>query len=141
MTLMYNKNFDKLIGTWATSGVVVDGGEYDGTEINGTDTYTWLGDSFVVHTADVLFGDVKQQTVEMFQLTDDGFVMTAYNSDGSVEKMKGRFDNEGVYRAGDDTIRTTLRIAADGTQMSAIWETNQNGDWTEWMTMSFKKLK
>lgn len=136
---MNNENLNKLIGTWNTNGVVIDGSEQDGTEIKGTDKYEWLGDNFILHEATVTFGDTKQRTIEIFQLTDDGVDMTAYNSDGSVEKMKGYFDDEGMLRAGDNTIRTTLRIDSSGSKMSALWEINQSGSWIEWMTMSFTK--
>lgn len=136
---MNNENLNKLIGTWNTYGVVIDGGEYDGTEIKGTDKYEWLAESLILHSADVTFGDSNQRTVEIFQLKDDGFDMIAYNSDGSIENMKGNFDDKGVFRAGDDTIRTTLRIDSNGSKMSALWEMNQNGSWTEWMKMSFTK--
>jgi hypothetical protein len=136
---MNNENLNKLIGTWNTSGVVIDGGQYDGTEIKGTDTYEWLGEGFILHSADVMFGDSKQRTIEIFQLTDDGFDMIAYNSNGSVEKMKGQFDEDGVFRAGDDTIRTTLHIDSNNSTMNALWEMNQNGNWTQWLKMSFTK--
>ncbi len=137
---MNNKeNLDNLIGTWNSTGKVVADGEQHGVEIKGTDRYEWLGDKFVVHYVDVMFGNSKQKGIEIFQLNNDGFDMTSYNNDGSVEKMKGKFDDEGVYRAGDDKVRTTLRIEPNGTEMNAIWEMNQNGTWTGWMSMSFKK--
>jgi hypothetical protein len=137
LNIMGNENLNKLIGTWNTYGVVIDGGEYDGTKIKGTDKYEWLAENLMLHSADVTFGNTKQRTIEIFQLKDDGFDMTAYNSDGSIEKMKGYFDDEGIFRAGDDNIRTTLRIDSSGSKMSALWEMNESG--SEWMKMSFTK--
>lgn len=53
--------------------------------------------------------------------------------------MKGHFDEDGIFRAGDNTIRTTLRVNPDGSKMSALWEMNQGDSWNEWMKMSFTK--
>ncbi len=133
------ENLDRLVGTWNTTGVVVDGGKNDGVTINGTDRYEWLGELFLVHYADVTFGESVQRTIEIFTVEEDGFSMTAYNQDGSVEKMSGTFDQDDVYRAGDNNVRTTLTIQPDNLTMKADWEMNVNGEWKHWLKMSFTK--
>jgi hypothetical protein len=140
MSTGLKNNLNKLIGEWKSEGVVVDGGEHDGVKIVGTDRYEWLGDAFIVHYADVMFGDTPQKTVEIFQLEEDGFAMTAYNSTGSVETMHGTFDADGAYKAGDEKVRTTLTFSASGQEMQAIWEMRAGGEWTRWIEMSFTRL-
>lgn len=133
------KNLHKLVGTWQSSGVIIDGGENDGVTIIGTDQYEWLGDQLMVHHVDVMFGDTPQRSIEIFQLTDAGFDMTAYNDDGTVEHVTGTFDEAGVYHAGDDNVRATLKIADDAKTMHAVWQMKAEGEWRDWMTMSFHR--
>jgi hypothetical protein len=134
-----NEHLDKLIGEWKSEGVIVDGGEQDGVKIAGTDRYEWLGDAFVAHYADVTFGGAPQKTVEIFQLDEDGFAMTAYNSNGSIEKMHGSFDAESIFRAGNESVRTTLTFSVSNRNMQAVWEMKVNNDWIRWIEMTFTK--
>jgi hypothetical protein len=136
---MIQDHLNKLIGEWQSKGVVVDGGEYDGVTIEGTDRYEWFAENMIVHYADVTFDDVPQRTIEMLQIDEEGFMLTAYNSDGSVETMEGTFDEEGAYRAGNEAFRTVLTFDDENQAMQAVWEVKAGDDWTRWMEMSFAK--
>lgn len=50
--------YSALIGRWRSTGTVYDEQGRGQTTMAGTDTYEWLpGESWVVHTIDVLAGD------------------------------------------------------------------------------------
>ena len=132
--------FTALIGTWRTRGTIVDDeAAADGADITGQDRYEWLGDRFVVHTADVSVAGRPQHGLEIYTLDGSAFEATAYTDDGSVETVTGSFDGEGIYRAGNDVSRVTLR-ARDAT-MTARWEIRREGEWKPWMDMAFHRIE
>lgn len=139
---------DPLIGTWHTQGEVLDeDGSTAVATIEGTDSYEWLGRSYVIHRADVHMGGDHVEVLEVIGPydPDTGTYQTrAYDSHGGIETSTAGVDDQGVWTFGTDGATATLRVAGDGQSMSADWvRAGDAGDgttWRPWMRMRFTRL-
>lgn len=135
---------DKLVGTWRTEGVIVDGGEHDGETWAGYDIYEWFpGNHHMVHRVDVEIFGGRKEALEMFTPRQDGtstFDQVSFDADGSVEHATGSFDDEGRYHNDLGDARAVLTfVGADS--MTAIWEQRDlSGRWTPWMRTIFTRV-
>lgn len=137
-----------IIGQWRTSGWVLgtDGTRTD--EIAGTDTYAWgPGERWIIHHIDVTMGERSGQGLELIGDPDPEttrYAMRAFDASGSFSEMALTVDDDGVWHFGTDGARATLRIAADGSGMSAGWErtdpSNADG-WIPWMDVRFVPVR
>jgi hypothetical protein len=145
-----------LAGDWATSGIVVDDPP---VPVSGSDVYEVLpGGYFLVHHVDVTVG---AQAVRAIEIIDerasqaDTFLARSYDGEGNTELMEVTVDDEGVFHfsggpeiapaahpvdASTARVRSTLRIAPDGSSMTAFWERSEDGTtWDRWMEMTFTR--
>ena len=133
-----------LVGRWRSEGHVV--AEVP-VPITGTDIYEWLpGGFFLVHRVDVMIGQERVQALELIGEYDpatDSFTARSYDNLGSVTVMRARVDEQGVWRftGGGDVaavarpassgaggaVRSTLRVKADRSAMTARWERSDDG--------------
>jgi Protein of unknown function (DUF1579) len=151
------QQLDALVGRWRSEGHVIGDPP---VPITGTDIYEWLpGNFFLVHHVDVVVGDRKVQALEIIGERDPAtgdFIGRAYDNQGDITLMRATVDEAGVwtFTGGGDVaraaqpstypsgaVRSTLRIAADGSAMTAAWERNDDGAaWQPWMDMTFTRM-
>ncbi len=135
---------DRLVGTWRTEGIIVDGGEHDGHKWAGWDVYEWFpGSRQMVHRVDVeIFGE-RKEAMEFFtprEASTDAFDQTSFDADGTVEHAVGSFDEHGRYLNDAGDARAILTFDAPDS-MRAVWETRQpGGGWSEWMHVTFTRV-
>jgi uncharacterized glyoxalase superfamily protein PhnB len=148
---------DALVGRWRTDGRVLIG---DPAAVTGTDTYEWApGRAALIHHVDVTVGDQAVRAVELIGAahpTTGEYTATAYDEAG-ITVMRARVDDAGTwtFTGGGDVagpayeddapeasavVRATLRIAADGGSMHALWERADDGEQFEpWMEIDFTR--
>jgi hypothetical protein len=147
-----------LAGRWRSEGHIV---AETPVPITGTDSYEWLpGGFFLVHRVDVVIGRQRVQALELIGEYDpatDSFTARAYDNLGNVTVMRARVDDQGVWRftGGSDVapvarpastdagtaVRSTLRVDADRSGMTARWERSEDGaTWQPWMDMTFTRM-
>lgn len=120
-----NAALNALIGVWHTKGEVFgDDGSTSVATIEGTDSYEWLGEFFVIHRIEVRMGDDDVEGLEIIGAYDaerDAFPTRAYDNRGGVQTSSASVDAEGVWTFGADDARATLRPDADGRSLHAEW--------------------
>ena len=148
-----------LVGRWRSEGHIVGDPPIP---ILGTDIYEWLaGGFFLVHHVDVVIGDQPVQAIEIIGEEQDtateSFTARAYDNLGSETLMRAEVDDQGVWTftgsadvapvaqpTSADTsgaVRSTLRVSADGKNMTAKWERSDDGTtWQSWMDMTFTRM-
>jgi hypothetical protein len=153
---------DGIVGDWRTEGRVIGDGTEPDVPIRGTDRYHWLaGGHFLIHDIDVLVGDQAVVGIEVigeYDASEDAFRALSFDNQGAVVLMFVRVDDDGVWTfsggsdvapaarpdssAQADQVRSTLRIAADGTSMTAQWERSTDGvEWMPWMDIHFTRIE
>jgi hypothetical protein len=145
-----------IAGRWETSGYVL--GEPK-IPVVGTDDYEVLaGGHFLVHHVDVTVGEQTVRAIEVIGEPDaeaDVYRARSFDSDGNVEVMKLRIDDDRTFRfsgggdvapaaqAGDPEttqVRSTLTVSEDRASMKALWERSEDGvDWEPWMEITFTR--
>jgi hypothetical protein len=139
------RQYEPLIGTWRTEGEVLDEDGETVAEIEGRDLYDWLGQTFVVHRADVSMGGERGQVVEIFGPyleADRAFATRAYGSDGSEETSTSTIPSDRVFTFGTTGARATMEVAEDGRTATAEWiRTDDSGaTWRPWMRLRFTRI-
>jgi hypothetical protein len=147
-----------IAGRWQTSGHIIGD---DHVPIVGTDIYDVLaGGYFLVHHVDVMVGDQPVRAIEIVGEPDpdsDGYLGRSFDSEGNAEVMRLTIDEDGVFHfaGGGDIapaaqptdmpvarVRSTLKVAADGASMTALWERSEDGiTWHPWMDMTFTRSR
>lgn len=145
-----------IAGRWHTSGHVI--GEPP-LPIVGTDDYEVVaGGYFLLHRVDVTVGAQAVSAVEVIGEPapgGTGYIARSFDGEGNCELMHLAVLEERVLRftGGSDIapaarptgtqegyVRATLRVAADGRSMAALWERSDNGkEWRPWMDVSFSR--
>jgi hypothetical protein len=151
-----HKRLSTIAGRWRTSGYVFGDPR---VPVEGTDVYELLpGGHFLVHHVDVTVGGQEVRAIEVIGEPDpdsDAYLARSFDSEGNVEVMKLRIDDDGTFRfsGGGDIaaaaqpgnaptvqVRSTLRVSEDRASMKAFWERSENGiDWEPWMDITFTR--
>ena len=150
-----------IVGRWRTEGHVVSEPR---VPVTGTDIYDLLpGGHFLVHYVDVRVGDKLVKAIEIIgEPHTEGepgtMLARSYDIDGATEVMRVRIDSSGTWHfsggpevspaarrdaatSGTAAVRSTLRVADDGSTMSAFWERTDDGTtWLPWMEIAFTRM-
>lgn len=126
-------------------GSVFDEKGNETTHVEGLDTYRFVLDNqFVLHETDVHVGDEHVLAMEFIggaEAKSGPIPMRAFDAKGSLESMTLAPLEDGALRASTEGMRSTLRPAADGKGMTALWEREATpGQWVKWMDMHFTRL-
>jgi hypothetical protein len=130
----------KFVGQWRTEGKIPSNGSTPEVKISGTDTYEWLpGNFFLLHKADVLIGDERNQTTEIigFDQLYHGLIMKYFDSKGNSGLMIASCANE-VWTFLGENLRFTGGFKKGNKEFSGIWE--QSSDKKNWVHFMDIKL-
>lgn len=138
-------HLDALIGAWRTQGDVLDeDGSTTIATIEGTDTYEWLGRSFVIHRIDVHIGDDHVEGLEVIGPCEPEvgtYPTQAYDNRGGIQTSTATVDQDGTWTFRADGAKATLRVADDGQSMRAEWVRTDDGGTAgrPWMRLRFTR--
>lgn len=132
-----------IIGSWRTSGTILDeDGGAAGTVV-GTDTYRWLpGGHWVVHEVDVMMGDERTQVLELIGGHDEatgGWQMHAFDSADRPGVMSLTLHEPGLLLLQGEGVRSWFRPQAGPGFMTTLWEREVHGRWIPWIDMRFDR--
>lgn len=136
------EDLGRFVGTWHTEGRLLPTQNNPEILIKGTDTYEWLpGGFFLLHKADVLVGNERNQTFEIIGLDKSNrfFTMNYYDSQGNSGFMKATCNNRDWNFLADD-LRFTGSFDNNGAILSGIWEASTGADtWNHFMDINLVK--
>lgn len=151
MTEASSVRLEPIIGAWRTDGDVLgEDGETVVETFAGTDTYEWLGSSFVIHRVDVLMGEERVENLEIicpYDHEQGRFPTVVYDgAGGKSERSFATLDDAGVWTfragAGRSRAQSTLRVDGDGKRMRGAWSwTDDDGaTWRPWMRLTLTRM-
>ncbi len=130
------EQLNKFVGKWKTAGSIPASGTTPEIKISGTDSYEWLpGGFFLLHKADVLVGDEKNETFEIigFDKQENLYTMQHYDNKGESGFMTAHC-NDGVWTFLGKTLRFTGRFKEQDKEFSGVWEQSSDAkNWTHFM--------
>lgn len=134
-----NSIYQKLVGIWKTRGEVEKEGK--SLILDGTDTYEIVFDGhFILHKADVLMGNERNQTLEMISLNPDGRAgMKYFNSKGEKGEMTGEISGDAFHIDGEG-IRFRGRFESGTSVINGKWSLrSEDGNWQDFISIKLVK--
>jgi hypothetical protein len=131
-----------IIGTWRSSGTVLDDEGRATMEISGTDTYGLLpGGHWIAHEVDVRMGDQRTLLHELIGGVHPagGWQMHAFDEADSPGVMRLTQEEPDLLLLHGDGVRSWFRIRAGEDRMTTLWEREVAGNWKPWMDMRFER--
>jgi hypothetical protein len=146
---------EPLVGEWVAEDQTNDSVLGPGVRVTSAESCSWLdGGYFLVSTYETAFGDEPAQRgvnywgydsqTERFRIvffSNDGpFTEEGNRYEGKVAGDKLTFEGPARFQYdldGEGRIRTN----ADGTISVAWWLRDESGEWSPWMSNTFRRLK
>ena len=125
---------DPLAGIWRTEGK-----KFNGDIFCGTDSYEWMdGGFFMIHHADILFGNERVQSVEiiLYDELDDVFRSQSYDNQGEISISTLTIDRQYISILSDQ-VRFAGRLSEN--TIKGIWEKFDGQSWEKWMNIELNK--
>jgi hypothetical protein len=130
-----------FIGTWDTSGTVLDADGKAAGELKATDIYEWFpGEFFVLHHVEGTLGDAEVRALEVIGVGEgDGCVARSYDNAGQSDEyavaLRGR-----SWTIDGSTQRFRGSFSEDFTTLEGSWEASDDGKtWRWWMNITLRK--
>lgn len=131
-----------LVGRWRTSGAVFDEHGNTQTHLAGTDVYDWLpGGHWIAHDVDVTMGDQHVLVHELIGGVHPagGWQMHAFDAGDSPGVMRLSLEEPSLLLLRGNEVRSWLRIRAEESTMTALWEREVGDSWLTWMEVRFQR--
>lgn len=130
--------FEVFIGTWNTTGEVLQTDGAPATTLSATDTYRWLpGKHFIAHDVDARFGGEPTRSMEVigYDLASGKHLARSYDDQGASElfevKLTGR-----SWRIVGASARFKGRFDAKGNKLTGLWELKgKKSGWQPWIKL------
>ena len=130
--------FEVFIGTWNTTGDVLETEAAPASTLFATDTYRWLpGKHFIAHDADARFGDAASRSMEVigYDLASKKHLARSYDDQGASESfevtLKGR-----NWSIRGKTTRFQGKFDATGNELTGLWELKgKKSGWQPWIKL------
>jgi len=131
-----------FIGTWNTSGEVLETETSPAGAMSATDSYRWLaGQHFIVHDADARFGTQPVRSMEVigYDRATGKHVARSYDDQGVSEvfdvALRGK--KWSIWGA---KVRFNGRFNADNTQLMGLWEMKgKRAGWQPWIRLTLAR--
>ena len=127
-----------FIGTWNTTGEVLETEEAPATRLSATDTYRWLpGRHFIAHDADARFGDVPTRSMEVigYDLASKKYLARSYNDQGASESFEVALQGK-KWSIKGESVRFNGKFSADSNQLTGLWELkDKRAGWQPWIKL------
>ena len=138
MTANRMSRFEIFIGTWNTTGEVLETEGAPATTLSATDTYRWLpGRQFIVHDVDARFGETVTRSMEVmgYDKQAKSYFARSYDDQGVTERfevnLRGR--NWSIDGA---SVRFRGKFDSDGNRLVGLWEMKgKSSQWKPWIEL------
>lgn len=134
---------NRFAGKWETKGRIPSSETSPEIIIMGTDTYEWILDGFyLLHKADVLIGDEKNETFEIIGFDNETgkYIMQFFNNKGESGYMSGHHEKE-TWKFQGEALRFTGGFKNDNNEFSGIWEIlNEHKKWIHFMDINLIRI-
>ncbi len=130
--------FEVFIGTWNTTGEVLETEASPAGTLSATDTYRWLlGKHFIVHDVDARFDGVRTRSMEVigFDASMKQYFARSFDDQGSTEafvvSLAGR-----RWNITGATIRFKGSFDARKNCLTGLWELKgRKAGWQPWIKL------
>lgn len=140
MKKIENSNFKRLVGFWKTTGEIKS--EQENLKLIGTDSYEFILDgNFILHKADVMMGNDRNETFEIIGLenSSDRAKMQYFNTKGEDGIMWSSISNN-EFKIEGNGLKFSGTINEENTRISGKWcIQGENKEWTDLIDLILEK--
>jgi hypothetical protein len=130
--------FEIFIGTWNTTGEVLQTEDAPATTLSATDTYQWLsGKHFIAHDADARFGDIPSRSMEVigFDATKKRYLARSFDDQGASEVFEVALRGKNWSLVGA-TARFKGKFVSKNDELHGLWELKgKKAGWQPWIKL------
>jgi len=127
-----------FIGTWNTTGEVLETEGAPATTLSATDTYWWLpGKHFIAHDADARFGGDPTRSMEVigYDLASKKYLARSYDDQGTSELFEVALKGKNWSIIGE-SVRFNGKFDAKGNKLTGLWELKgKKVGWQPWIKL------
>jgi hypothetical protein len=127
-----------LIGTWNTTGKVLETEAASATTLSATDTYRWLpGKHFIAHDADARFGEDPARSMEVigYDLKSKKYLARSYDDQGASELFEVALKGKKWSIVGE-SVRFNGKFDAKNNKLTGLWELkSKKAGWQPWIKL------
>ncbi len=130
--------FEVFIGTWNTTGEVLETEAGPTGTLSATDTYRWLpGKHFIVHDVDARFGSQPTRSMEVigFDALKQQHFARSFDDQGTTEVFVVALNGRRWCISGK-TVRFNGSFDAQKNLLRGLWELKgKKAGWQPWITL------
>jgi hypothetical protein len=138
MTVNRMSRFEVFIGTWNTTGEVLETESAPATTLSATDTYRWIpGKHFIAHDADARFGGEVTRSMEVigYDLASKKYLARSYDDRGTSELFEVVLKGKHWSIVGE-SARFNGKFDAKGNSLTGLWELKgKKSGWQPWIEL------
>lgn len=138
MAIHHLSHLDIFIGTWNTTGDVLETENSPASTLVATDTYQWLsGKHFIIHHADARFGGTPTRSMEVmgYDLISKKLIARSYDDHGISEVFDLSLNGKNWSITGE-SVRFEGKFNAKGNKLTGLWELkNKKSGWQPWINL------
>lgn len=138
MAINRMSRFQIFIGTWNTSGEVLETEAGPASTLTATDIYRWLpGNKFIVHEVDARFGPDIARSMEVmgFDSTTKKFFARSFDDQGATELYDVDLSGK-KWNIRGKALRFTGRFNQRGDRLTGLWEMKgKKSGWQPWIKL------
>ncbi|HTF94525.1 MAG TPA: DUF1579 family protein [Cellvibrio sp.] len=138
MTVQLMSPLEIFIGTWNTTGEVLETEKSPATILLATDTYRWFpGKHFIIHDVDARFGGEPIRSMEVIGYDSSSQKHTArsYDDNGVSETFEVALDDRDWVIVGK-SVRFNGLFDLTGNQLTGLWELkSEKVGWQPWIKL------
>ena len=135
--------FEVFIGTWNTTGEVLETEAGPAGILSATDTYRWLpGIHFIVHDVDARFDSRPARSMEVmgFDSSKKRHFATSYDDQGSTEAFVVSLDGRRWSISGE-TVRFKGSFDLQRNRLTGLWEfKGSKSGWQPWIKLALVRV-
>jgi len=130
--------FAVFIGTWNTTGEVLETDSSPAGTLSATDTYRWLpGKHFIVHDVDARFDSKPTRSMEVmgFDASKQQYFARSFDDQGSAELFAVALSGRRWSISGK-TVRFSGSFDAQKNRLKGLWELKgSRANWQPWIKL------
>jgi hypothetical protein len=131
--------FEIFIGTWNTTGEVLETEGAPATTLSATDVYRWIpGMHFMVHDVDARFGNDPTRSMEVigYDLASKKYLARSYDDQGSSDVFEVVLKGKRWSIVGS-TVRFNGKFDAANDKLTGLWELKgKKAGWQPWIKLT-----
>ncbi len=142
MTTNRMARFEIFIGTWNTTGEVLETNSAPAAKLSATDTYRWLpGKHFIAHDADARFGEDPTRSMEVigYDLASKKYLARSYDDQGVSDVFEVALKGLS-WRIKGETVRFNGKFDASQLKLTGLWELkDKTVGWQPWIELKLAR--